>query len=167
MSIHWWPRILLQENRALIDRINRRLGYRLLPTEVSWPRDVTIGEPFRVRWTWSNLGVAPCYGGGFPALTLKDDKEGIVSVLSDERLNLRDLKTGPPDEGPTTPHKSTFIVGLVAPHTAPGAVAVFVSVGAREGTPRIALPLSDHDGQRRYRLGTLTLHPPKPGARKR
>lgn len=28
MSIHWWPRILLEENRDAIDRINRRIGYQ-------------------------------------------------------------------------------------------------------------------------------------------
>ncbi len=161
MSIHWWPRILLNENRAIIDQINQRLGYRLLPTMVSWPQSVVIGKPFRVRWTWSNQGVAPCYEGGFPALTLKDDQGGIVSVLSDEGLNMRDLKTGPPTDWPSNAHESEFVVGLVAPHTAPGTVEVFISVGARDGTPRIALPLPDHDGRRRYPLGSLTLHPSK------
>ena len=162
MSIHWWPRILLNENRAIIERINQRLGYRLLPTEVSWPRHVVIGEPFQVRWTWANRGVAACYAGGFPALTLKDDRDGIVSVLSDEGLNMRELKTGPPANGPTTTHESEFVVGLLAPRTTPGTLEVFVSVGERDGTPRIALPLSKPDGQRRYRLGSLTLRTPKP-----
>jgi hypothetical protein len=39
----------------------------------------------------------------------------------------------------------------------PGTYDVFVSVGARTGTPRIALPLPDSDGHRRYRLGKITV----------
>ena len=34
----------------------------------------------------------------------------------------------------------------------------FVPVGQRDGTPTIALPLANDDGQRRYRLGKITLH---------
>ncbi len=45
-----------------------------------------------MQWTWVNKGVAPCYPGGFPTLTLKDADGGIVSLLVDETLNLRDLK---------------------------------------------------------------------------
>ena len=157
MSIHWWPRILLNENREIIDKINLRMGYRLQPTKVTWPKTVKIGKWFKVQWTWSNKGVAPCYPGGFPALTLKDDKGGIVSVLSDETLNLRDLKVGSPENIPTVQHESEFVVGLVAPTTKTGTYDVFISVGKRDGTPQIALPLEGNDGQLRYRLGTITI----------
>jgi hypothetical protein len=36
-----------------------------------------------------------------------------------------------------------------------GEYDVFVSVGTRTGTPKIALPLDDDDGLRRYRTGTI------------
>jgi hypothetical protein len=176
MSIHGWPREVLTENREIIDRINLRIGYRLLPVSVTWPRTVPIattqraftdykdvtkdgtpGKHFKVRWSWANKGVAPCYPGGFPTLTLKDDQRGIVSVLVDETLNLRDLKVGEPDNAPVTHHQSEFIVGLYAPVTRPGAYDLFISVGTRDGTPKIALPLKDDDGQRRYRLGSMTI----------
>jgi hypothetical protein len=160
MSIHWWPREFLAENREVIDQINLRMGYRLMPSKVSWPRCVTIGKPFPVRWTWANKGVAPCYPGGYPALTLKDDQGGIVSVLSDDSFNLRELKTGPADKSPTTDLESRFIAGLIAPAADPGSVDVYISVGDRDGTPRIALPLAGDDGQHRYRLGSLTLRTP-------
>ncbi len=64
MSIHWWPRILLEENRDAIDRINRRIGYRLQVSGISWPESVKMGEPLEIRSAWSNAGVAPCYRGG-------------------------------------------------------------------------------------------------------
>jgi hypothetical protein len=41
----------------------------------------------------------------------------------------------------------------------PGTYDVFISVGDRDGTPRLALPLKDGDGHRRYRLGTIELAP--------
>lgn len=157
MSIHWWPREFLEANRDTIDRINRRMGYRLLPKEISWPDSVGIGERFTVQWNWVNKGVAPCYPGGFPALTLKDDTGGIVSVLVDESFNLRNLETGVADEAPVKKMESEFVVGLVAPVTKPGAYEVYVSVGARDGTPAIALPLKENDGTRRYRVGRIEL----------
>ena len=41
----------------------------------------------------------------------------------------------------------------------PGEYDVFVSVGTATGTPKIALPLPDDDGHRRYRLGKLEVRP--------
>jgi hypothetical protein len=157
LSIHWWPREELAENRALIERINRRMGYRLQLRELSWPRAVIIGEPFAVRSLWANAGVAPCYPGGFMAVTLKDSKQGIVAVLVDEGFDLRDLKPGPADQIPVTERKAEFVAGRVAPVTLPGDYALYVSVGQRDGTPRIALPLAGDDGQRRYKLGQMVL----------
>ncbi len=157
MSIHWWPRILLDENRAVIEAINRRMGYRLQLHEVTWPRKVVLGQPFPVKWRWANAGVAPCYPGGFLALTLKDDKGGIVSVMTDETFDMRRLAVGPPGAPPVTAHDSEFTAGLIAPVTRPGDYDLFVSVGDRIGTPRIALPLPNDDGARRYRLGRVTL----------
>ena len=158
MSIHGWPREILNENRGIIDRINLRLGYRLLPVEVRWPRSAEIGKAsFAVDWKWTNKGVAPCYPGGFPCLTIKDARGGIVSVLVDESFDLRDLKVGEPDQSPVRDHRSTFTIGLVAPVTKPGTYELFVSVGQRDGTPRIAMPLDGDDGQKRYRLGSIEL----------
>jgi hypothetical protein len=157
MSIHGWPREELNENRSLIDRINLRMGYRLQLREMSWPREVTIGQWFKVHSLWANAGVAPCYPGGFVTLTLKDDKGGIVSVLADEQFNVRELNPGPASAVPTRANECEFVIGQFAPVTKPGEYAVYVSVGQRDGTPRIALPLEGDDGQHRYRLGTITL----------
>ena len=157
LSIHWWPRVELEENRSLIERINRRLGYRLQLREITWPGDVVIGRPFTVRSVWANAGFAPCYPGGFMALTIKDEKGGIVSVLADEQFNVRDLPPGAAGAPPLRTNQCQFVVGRIAPVTLPGKYAVFVSVGQRDGTPRIALPLAEDDGQHRYRLGAITL----------
>jgi len=176
MSIHGFPKEYLAENGDMIDKINLRMGYRLQPICVTWPRAVTIASTqasytqygdvtrhgnkkrrFKVRWSWVNKGVAPCYPGGYPALTLKDDKGGIVSVLVDETINMRDLKVGPQGTAPVTKYESEFIIGLYAPTTRPGTYYLYISVGRRDGTPTIALPLKDGDGQRRYCLGSIIL----------
>ena len=148
---------MLQDNRPIIDQINLRLGYRLQLREAAWPARVTIGKPFTVDWKWANAGVAPCYPGGFVALTLKDSKGGLVAVLSDEAFNLRRLPPGLKGAAPVQSHQSTFAAGLIAPATRPAECEVFVSVGQRDGTPTLALPLPNDDGQHRYRLGKIIM----------
>lgn len=167
MSIHWWPDVFLRENRDAIDHINRRLGYRLQLRQITWPKQVALGEPFDVSMTWANAGVAPCYPGGFAALTLKDDKGGIVSVHVDASFDMRKLEVGPPDKTPTRQVKSSATIGhrTIDPRGtfhgpfAPGQYDVYISVGKRDGTPVIALPLDHDDGQRRYKLGRITVKP--------
>ena len=157
LSIHWNPWPLLDENRAVIDSINRRLGYRLQVREIRWPDRVVIGRPFRVDSAWTNAGVAPCHPGGFMTLTIKDDEGAIIAVLSDESLDMRTLAVGLPGEAPVVQHVSEFTAGRIAPVTRPGTYSLFVSVGRRDGTPAIALPLAGDDGQRRYNVGVVTL----------
>jgi hypothetical protein len=154
-SIHWWPREFLAENRNLVEKINNRLGYRLQLIEAAWPTTVTASSGLRFIARWRNAGVAPCLPGGHPAVTLKDSKGGIVGVFSDEEFDVRSLPVGPPGKAEARTQDITFLLPF---NTAPGVYDVYISVGTRTGTPRIALPLSDGDGQRRYRIGTLTAY---------
>lgn len=165
MSIHWWPREELEENRETVRRINLRLGYRIQLKEIRWPSEARRGEPFLVETAWANAGVAPCYTDGFWALTLKDEKGGIVSVHVDEAFNIKELKVAPAGQAPVEKRQSRFTValrhvepaGTHAPPAKPGVYDLFVSIGQRDGTPRFALPLSEPDGLGRYRLGQIAL----------
>ena len=165
MSIHWWPREELAEVRDAVERINRRMGYRIQLREISWPEEVKLSAPFVVETSWANAGVAPCYDGGFWALTLKDEKGGIVSVNVDESFDVKKLKVGPPEQAPVEKLQSRFTVavrhldprGSHAPPTKAGTCDLFVSIGQRDGTPKIALPLKDNDGQRRYKVGQMRI----------
>jgi len=151
-SIHWWPREFLAENKALVEKINRRLGYRLQLMEASWPTSLSRSGtlPFSARWR--NAGVAPCLPGGHPTLTLKDGKGGIAGVFVDEHFDVRSLPVGPPEQAEAKMQEAKFVLPF---NLSPGTYEVYVSVGTPTGTPRIALPLPDGDGQRRYRMGTL------------
>ncbi len=187
MSIHWWPQEFYKENKETIEKINLRLGYRLNLRELTLPRAVEIGERFPVSFGWANVGVAPMYSGGFATLTLKDKKGGIVAVLVDETLNLKDLPVAEKGRAKTISSKPTFNVGFknpkeffneftlkmekrpgaefygapVVPPTKAGVYDVYVSVGRRDGAPEIALPLDlPDDGQRRYKIGTITVKEP-------
>lgn len=157
LSIHWWPHEFLEANRALVDRINRRLGYRIQLHSASWPKVATIGKPFQFDSAWANAGVAPAYPGGFIAVTLKDVKGGLVAVMTDESFDIKSLKTGPTNQIPEQVHSSQLTAGLIAPTTKPGEYSLYISIGSRDGTPAIALPLANNDGQKRYLLGKITL----------
>ena len=63
-SAHDAPDVFYRECRDLVDRMNRRLGYRLLPVELSWPAQVKAGGRLEIAGRWINEGVAPCYGAG-------------------------------------------------------------------------------------------------------
>jgi hypothetical protein len=192
LSLHWWPQEYYRENIDIVEKINQRLGYRIMLNELKYRHEVEIGERFKVEWTWSNTGVAPCYPGGFPALTIKDKKSGIVSVLVDDKINIRMLLTGTPESVPRQKFTSIFNIGFlsppeffneftlkmeqrpgsdfyagpVTPETKPGLYDLFVSIGKQDGTPVLALPLSDDDGQHRYRVGTILVKDPSvPGVK--
>jgi hypothetical protein len=161
MSIHWWPDILLEENREIIDRINRRIGYRLQMTDIQMPDSVPLGEPFVIRSQWRNVGVTPCYGGGYPCFTLKDNKGGIVSVLTDTSFNVKTLPVAPPNEATASTLSSLFTIAPAfwdfSRACQPGTYDMFFSVGKQDGTPVYELPYDESDGHKRYRAGKITL----------
>jgi hypothetical protein len=103
------------------------------------------------------------------AVTLKDDSGGIVAVHVDDSFDVRDLEVARPGEAKGETVRSQFAVArryvdgprAFARAMEPGKYDLFISVGKRDGTPRIALPLRDGDGRRRYRLGAIELTPPQ------
>ena len=135
-----------------MERINHRLGYRLQLLEAAWPAEVAVHAALPFRHLWRNAGVAPCLPGGYPAVTLKDDKGGIAAVFTDESFNVLSVPPGAPDQAEPRGHEPAF---TLPPILKPGVYQVYISIGTRTGTPRIALPLANEDGGRRYRLGVL------------
>jgi hypothetical protein len=156
MCIHWFPHEFLEKERELIDRVNKRLGYRLQLREAAWPNCAKLSEGIRFESKWANAGVAPCYPGGFVTFTLKDAQGGIVAVFVNESFDVRGLSVMPPGE---TAVQSTASSNHFAPNMPAGKFNVFVSVGQRDGTPKIALPLDNEDGHRRYLLGAIEIAP--------
>jgi len=165
MSIHWWPRIELNENRDVIDKINRRLGYRIQASYVQWPQVIKRNENFIIESQWKNAGVAPCYPGGYPCFTIKDSLGGIVSVLVETKFNVKSLTTAEPDKAVAKVLTSQFTVAKAYPDPHgpfaracnPGKFDLYISVGMIDGTPTLELPYDQCDGHKRYKVGTITL----------
>lgn len=164
LAAHWWPHEFLQENRELVRKINLRLGYRLQLVEASWPKTVLAGGSLKFAIQWRNAGVAPCLPGGHPIVTLKDAQGGIVAVLADEGFDVRSLPVKPPDEAESRTEEASFVLPF---QLRPEQYELFISIGTRTGTPKIALPLAGDDGQRRYRIGTIQVvgQPPRGNGR--
>lgn len=156
ICIHWFPREFLEKERPLIDRVNKRLGYRIQLRDASWPAAAALNERIRFESAWANAGVAPCYPGGYVAFTLKDAKGGIVAVFVNEGFDAATLPVAPPEQAQPIPVQSSH--GF-APNMPAGRFDVFVSVGRRDGTPVLALPLDGGDGHRRYKLGQMEVRP--------
>jgi hypothetical protein len=166
-TIHWYPREFLKEMSSLVDKINLRLGYRLQLLQMSWPSSVPAASAMDVGYHWRNAGVAPCLPGGFPAVTLKDAKGGTAGVFVDEDFDMRTLPVGLPDQAVPVGRDEKRLNQAFKPLKSfllppanilkPGTYDVFISVGNRQGTPVIALPLAGEDGQRRYKLGSTTV----------
>ncbi|HOV32879.1 MAG TPA: DUF4832 domain-containing protein [Candidatus Hydrogenedens sp.] len=153
VSVHWWPHEFLQENKELINKINIRLGYRLMPTKIEWQNTVKISDKkWEIHYSWANKGVAPCYQDAYPIITWKDEKGGIVAVFCDEDFNVKQLPIGLPD----VERKVSFLLPVLLKE---GTYTVSISVGSRIGTPIIQLPLPDNDGTKRYAIGQVKVVP--------
>jgi hypothetical protein len=183
MSLHGWPRAYLKENRAAIDKVNLRLGYRLELRKVRMPKSVKLDQRFTIETTWANVGVAPCHCGGNLAFTLKNANGDIAWVICDPAHDVKSLSPAAPGKAIETKYASPCRVGLVTPIPTinegvilrmkqrntyprfgdnvptlrPGTYSVYVSVGKTDGTPVIALPLAGDDGKRRYKIGTIAV----------
>ena len=75
-----------------------------------------------------------------------------MAVCVDEQLDVAHLPVLPPVSSNITIQQYLFILPV---SLAPGSYLLYVSNGTRTGTPQVALPLADDDGQRRYHLGSI------------
>ncbi len=184
MSAHGFPREYLNANRAWIDRINLRLGYRLVPHSVTYPDQVRIGERCEIKTEWINAGVAPCREKASLAWTLRDAAGAVRWVCSDETFDPAALKVAAPGQAEPRTQCSKVFFGNAAhfpiaadglydamkrihalpdflkdtdrvPTIEPGTYTLWLSVGRYDGTPLIALPIDHDDGERRYRVGEI------------
>ncbi|MEM1164716.1 MAG: beta-galactosidase [Planctomycetota bacterium] len=157
-SIHWYPREFLDANRHMIESVNRVLGYRIRPAEVSWTPTAPIGGSLRINARWINTGVAPCYPGGHPAYTLKTERGGVAGVFVDTSTDARAIPIRTEPVGPYGVQPGESATSFrVSPNLQPGTYRLFVSVGRANGTPSVSLPLDHDDGHRRYEIGSVQI----------
>jgi hypothetical protein len=69
-----------EQVRPELERFLRRLGYRLVLTELKHPATVRPGDDLRLAMRWQNVGSAPCYRPYRVAYRLSDGR-GLQRVL--------------------------------------------------------------------------------------
>ena len=177
-TFHGFAEDFRESHAAEIAAVNRRIGYRLMPLSVEFPNEVAMGEPVEIAAEWVNKGVAPCLPGGFVSWALVDAKGNVCWSFTDEKFDVRRLAPTL-EEGPRSvrivsrgrfgltaqipPWNDMVLAGLRAKGRvtetsfdmlARGEYTLCVSVGTRQGTPKIALPLAGGK-DRVYPLGKV------------
>lgn len=179
-TIHGFPAEVLKEHADEIRVINLRLGYRFEPRTVEYPETVRLGEPFVIRSTWVNVGVAPLPFNVRACLTwsLTDADGAVVWSVTDPQFDFAALKPKleegehpvsaetacrwgcraaiPPwnDQVLQTLRERGRVRETAFDMLKPGAYTLCVSVGRASGVPEVALPLERGKG-RRYPLGIV------------
>ena len=180
-TFHGFPEDFRESHAAEIAAVNRRLGYRLVPAKVEFPDSAKPGEPVEIAAEWVNAGVAPCLPGGFVAWSLVDAAGNVRWSFTDETFDVRalapSLEDGPKPvsrvsrgrfghTAPIPPWNDMVLTGLRRTGRvketsfdmlAPGRYSLCVSVGTRQGEPKISLPLAGGRG-RRYPLGSIQIN---------
>ena len=187
-TFHGFPEDFRESHAEEIAAVNRRLGYRLYPAKIEFPDAAELGETMEIVAYWANIGVAPCLPGGFVTWSLCDADGNVCWSFTDEDFDVRTLE--PTLEGglltqdrlvrivsrgrfgfraPIPPWNDQVLAdlrqrGRVTETSfdllSPGEYALCVSVGTRQGTPKIALPLAGGHA-RRYQIGKVTVRPEK------
>lgn len=181
-SIHGFPEEIAAKFSDDYRELARRIGYRFEPRQVMYPETVRADEPVTVESTWVNTGTAICHAGAALTWSLVNDAGVTVWSVTDPDFDFRSLepKIGGVEKpvvvrsvcrfGHTVPvpDDCDFLLdlararGLATEKTSvllkPGRYALCVSVGTRQGTPKIALPLAGRIGtSRRYEIGKITV----------
>lgn len=182
LSVHGWPDEIFAKSGPAYAEAARRLGYRFELREAAYPAEVKLGEPFEIRSSWVNVGVARCYAGAALAWTLLDGTGAVVWTSVDCGHDFKDAQ--PKLKGVEVPFglssrvrfgctsdlpdrndgvinhyraKNRFPFGKKVPTMAPGTYTLAVSLGKADGTPTIALPLANGTKDRRYPVGRITV----------
>lgn len=180
MSIHGFPRQYLKERAGILKEVNKILGYRFELRQVTYPKEVKIGEKVKINARWANVGVAKCYRGGFCAWSLLNDKGEVAWQFTDGKNNFDRLTPAYDDGGEKTysfddfvrfgctsevPRRNDGVLRHLAqdgitfgeriPTIKPGEYTLCVSVGQLDGVPTIALPLEKGSQDRRYPIGKI------------
>lgn len=181
-SIHEFPEDHLERFRTIIEKMNLRLGYRIVPEEIIYPETVTPDSPVTIRSRWHNAGVAPCYGGGFLNWMLLDRSGRVCWSSVDASFNVKSLEptVGGRIKPMTVESRVTFghteknpeldncLAWARATGRDPGDWNVMLpageyelcfSIGDKMGKPEIAVPVAGDRARRIHTVGRITVLP--------
>lgn len=134
-----------RERPDLVARGLREMGYRLVPTRISWPARVRAGRPFTLESTWVNRGTGRALADYTLELLLKDGKG---ETLFRQEAGPLGTSRWVREKSYTATHE---IPGPALPR---GTYSVHVSmIDPRTGFP-VALPLAG-EAEGSYRVGAM------------
>ena len=144
-------RQFVQERPDLVSLGLRKMGYRLVPTGVSWPARVQPNQPFALRTEWVNRGVGRATVDYSLEVILKDAASNVVFDAEVGGLGTSNWVKG---EVYRELHE------IPAIQRAAGTYALSIAVLDPRTATRVQLPLADGDAQA-YPIGTLTVEDDK------
>lgn len=179
MSIHDYPDLHLKLCKKEIDQINKRLGYRFELRKAEYPDTVKTGDAVKIVSTWVNAGVAWCCRGASLTWNLVNDKGTVCWSVTDPAFDFKRIdptlgrvekpvtvestcrfgftkKNPDPDNCLTWARNTGRDPGEYTVMLKPGTYTLAVSVGSKQGSPEIALPLKGGN-RRRYPVGSITV----------
>jgi Domain of unknown function (DUF4832)/Beta-galactosidase len=127
------------------------LGFRLVPTQVSWPTELPAGDLFLMRETWVNRNVGRLYQR-YPLKVYLTDPQGNAKFSEVDRGF--DETTWIRDE--TYPVISIF---HLPKDLSPGDYDVRIALVDDKGKPQINLAIEGFDSEKRYKLGSIRILP--------
>jgi uncharacterized protein DUF4832 len=145
----------MREDRANFERglESGGLGYRLVPTSLSWPRQVPAGNLLLVRQTWVNRNVARLYVQHPLKLYLTDAQGTEKFSESDTSFDERSWVRGK--------DYSLISVFHLQKELPPGVYDVRIALADGAGKPRIRLGIDGADSELRYKVGEIRILPPE------
>jgi hypothetical protein len=129
------------------------LGYRLMPTELSWRESLPAGHIFALKQTWVNRNAGRLY-----------KRHALKVYFTDEQGNEKYSVTDPSVDqsqwvrGETYSVMNTF---RTRKNIAPGLYDVRIALVDSIGKPRIRLAIEGEDAAMRYRVGSIRILPPE------
>jgi len=130
------------------------LGYRLVPTSMSWREQLQPGQLLVLDQIWENRNVSLCFHRYLLKFYLTDNQGNVRFSETDSAFDPTSWV-----KGETHPITSVFHL----PGTLPtGEYDVRIALVDEQGQPRVKLGIEGPDAQWRYRLGTLRIIAPGP-----
>jgi hypothetical protein len=145
----------MHDDRSNIERGLKSggLGYRLVPTSLSWRGELPAGNLLVVRQSWVNRNVGRLYVQHPLKLYLTDaqgtEKFSEVDTSFDERTWVKGKDY------------SLISVFHLKKELSPGLYDVRIALVDTEGKPRIRLGIEGVDGELRYKVGEIRILPPE------
>lgn len=133
----WWP---------YVDKWLKKMGYRFVLRNLSYPSKVSLNEKVTFKSWWENKGVAPCYKDYALAFRLKSGKNVQVFVT--------DAKIMEWLPGDFVYDNSFFIPNDFAPGEYDLQIAIIDKI---EGKPKINLAIEGKDTEGWYQLGKIAI----------